>query len=558
MVTILLIPSHPRDSTSSEILLSPIDYSDPVQFNKRSLSDEDRLKLLKTKWIPSSNSYIYPKNNQNRRYNKSWENHYSWLRYSPSQDGAYCSLCIAFQDHPSENPRYNEFVTIPFNDWKNALGERRGRLALHSNSERHLKVLEKSGLLLSVSDQRRPSVVQSISKAYSDKFEKNRASLLSLLDAFNIDETTGTIYSLTIQAPGGNVNQHQTYGFLILLSSATVAVTAERLTVDTANTNQGTPTLSPVPKTICEQETQTISYYIKELYEVHQDDYRICGEVQLDSRTMWIIACMLKSATIIAAAAAFRIISNSPPIPINVNLTMGTNNTSSINFIQKKGFEDKVTMGVARIERTPLEHSLMLRRFISGQRPDDRVLDLDDLILTPMKTVDELAELSVRFLTDRDFPYFDRLIFGFEDKVTMGVARIERTPLEHSLMLRRFISGQRPDDRVLDLDDLILTPMKTVDELAELSVRFLTDRDFPYFDRLIFGFEDKVTMGVARIERTPLEHSLMLRRFISGQRPDDRVLDLDDLILTPMKTVDELAELSVRFLTDRISPTLID
>ncbi|CAG2234857.1 unnamed protein product [Mytilus edulis] len=169
--------SENTPSTSSEILLSPIDYSDPVQFNKRSLSDEDRLKLLKTKWIPSSNSYIYPKNNQNRRYNKSWENDYSWLRYSPSQDGAYCSLCIAFQDHPSENPRYNEFVTIPYNDWKNALGEKRGRLALHSNSERHLKALEKSGLLLSVSDQRRPSIVQSISKAY--KLVKTNAETIS-------------------------------------------------------------------------------------------------------------------------------------------------------------------------------------------------------------------------------------------------------------------------------------------------------------------------------------------------------------------------------------------
>ncbi|CAC5381162.1 unnamed protein product [Mytilus coruscus] len=106
--------SNNRPSTSSEILLSPIDYSDP--------------------------------------------------------------------DHPSENPRYNEFVTIPYNDWKNALGEKRGRLALHSNSERHLKALEISGLLLSVSDETRPSIVQSISKAYSDKVEKNRASLLSLID----------------------------------------------------------------------------------------------------------------------------------------------------------------------------------------------------------------------------------------------------------------------------------------------------------------------------------------------------------------------------------------
>jgi hypothetical protein len=50
--------SENEPTTSSEISVSPIDNSDPIQFNKRSLSDEDRLKLLKTKWIPSSNSYI--------------------------------------------------------------------------------------------------------------------------------------------------------------------------------------------------------------------------------------------------------------------------------------------------------------------------------------------------------------------------------------------------------------------------------------------------------------------------------------------------------------------
>jgi hypothetical protein len=49
-------------TTSSEISVSPIDDSDPIQFNKRSLSDEDRLKILKTKWIPPSDSYIFPKN----------------------------------------------------------------------------------------------------------------------------------------------------------------------------------------------------------------------------------------------------------------------------------------------------------------------------------------------------------------------------------------------------------------------------------------------------------------------------------------------------------------
>ena len=136
--------SENEPTTSSEISVSPIDDSDPIQFNKRSLSDEDRLKLLKTKWIPPSNSYIFPKNDHNRRYSKSWENEYSWLRYSPSQDGTHCSLCRAFQDHSSENPRHIEFVTVPYKEWKNALGEKRGRLALHSNIERHLKALQKT------------------------------------------------------------------------------------------------------------------------------------------------------------------------------------------------------------------------------------------------------------------------------------------------------------------------------------------------------------------------------------------------------------------------------
>jgi hypothetical protein len=40
----------------------------------------------------------------------------------------------------------------------------------------------KNSILLSVSDQNKPSIVQSISKAYIDKVEINRASLLSLID----------------------------------------------------------------------------------------------------------------------------------------------------------------------------------------------------------------------------------------------------------------------------------------------------------------------------------------------------------------------------------------
>ncbi|CAC5422457.1 unnamed protein product [Mytilus coruscus] len=79
----------------------------------------------------------------------------------------------------------------------------------------------------------------------------------------------------------------------------------------------------------------------------------------------------------------------------------------------------------------------------------------------------------------------------------MGLARIERTLLEYSQMLRRLISGQLSisADGVLDLHDLIQTPMKTVDELAELYARFLEDRDFPRkTETLVIQAENKLSV----------------------------------------------------------------
>lgn len=59
--------------------------------------------------------------------------------------------------------------------------------------------------------------------------------------------------------------------------------------VDTVNTNQATQTFSPVPKTSCEQETQTTtSQYVNDLYDINQDNCRICWEGQLDSRAIWV------------------------------------------------------------------------------------------------------------------------------------------------------------------------------------------------------------------------------------------------------------------------------
>ena len=171
--------SENEPTTSSEISVSPIDNSNPFQFNKRYLSDEDRLKLLKTKWILPSNSYKITKIVVTTYHGKM--NILGYVILLHKMVLTVLSI-LPFRITPVKIHDTTNLLPYLTRTGKNALGEKRSRLSLNSNSERHMKALEKSSLLLYVSDQTKPSIVQSISKAYSDKVDKNRASLLSLID----------------------------------------------------------------------------------------------------------------------------------------------------------------------------------------------------------------------------------------------------------------------------------------------------------------------------------------------------------------------------------------
>ena len=75
-----------------------------------------------------------------RTHNISGDKH--WLHnYSVSEDGAYCALCIAFHDQ-SGAKQNQQFLQVPFGDWKNAMCDKRGLLKIHTAGERHLKALE--------------------------------------------------------------------------------------------------------------------------------------------------------------------------------------------------------------------------------------------------------------------------------------------------------------------------------------------------------------------------------------------------------------------------------
>ena len=112
------------------------------------------------------------------RYNRAWEKAFCWLRYSVAVDAAFCAPCFLF----AINNRNSEFIDKPFSDWKNATGNKRGRLNSHSTSDIHKQSLIAAEYFLKVANAEMRPITSFISQAYEDKVARNRAVRKSIMD----------------------------------------------------------------------------------------------------------------------------------------------------------------------------------------------------------------------------------------------------------------------------------------------------------------------------------------------------------------------------------------
>ena len=141
------------------------------------LTDTDKLYAIdKSRSIYTD--YSFPMNEDRRRYNCDWESKYQWLVYSPEEDGAYCCYCVCFASTKSNG----ELIEKPFHDWKNALGEQRGRLNTHNGSDCHATSIARADEFISVVTQVRPSVSKLLSSAYEEKVRRNTAIMIAITE----------------------------------------------------------------------------------------------------------------------------------------------------------------------------------------------------------------------------------------------------------------------------------------------------------------------------------------------------------------------------------------
>ena len=93
----------PSTSESSEQLVAgeiePL-QSDFVNYvgSAQSLNSAERLSALQDHFKPDKR-YSFPTRTEYRKqrsFTYCWLEQYDWLVYSPSQDGAYCKICVLF------------------------------------------------------------------------------------------------------------------------------------------------------------------------------------------------------------------------------------------------------------------------------------------------------------------------------------------------------------------------------------------------------------------------------------------------------------------------------
>jgi hypothetical protein len=101
------------------------------------------------------------------------------MRYSPSHDGVYCIVCRLFANTPHSNV---EFISKPFSDGKNALGNKRGRFPKHEQSKSHSAAITICENFKDICNGQKKDILSKISTAHEQLIVKNRATMLSILD----------------------------------------------------------------------------------------------------------------------------------------------------------------------------------------------------------------------------------------------------------------------------------------------------------------------------------------------------------------------------------------
>lgn len=142
------------------------------------INDNLKKDLLENAWTPSLNFDFPASTNRNLKFQLKWLSEWSWLIYSPSEDGAFCKYCSLFATgvgHQSVSA--GKLVTFPYKNWKNA----REEFKRHETLQYHRNCHEKAVNFIATHSGAKPTIDVLIDKGLQSQIRANRERLKPII-----------------------------------------------------------------------------------------------------------------------------------------------------------------------------------------------------------------------------------------------------------------------------------------------------------------------------------------------------------------------------------------
>lgn len=142
------------------------------------MNDNLKNDLLENACIPNRNFDFPSSTNRNLRFQLKWLSEWSWLTYSPSEDGAFCKFCSLFSTGVGQQcVSAGKLVTLPYKNWKKA----RDDFKRHETLQYHQKCKEKAVNFIATYTGAKPTVDVLIDKGLQSQIHANRERLKPII-----------------------------------------------------------------------------------------------------------------------------------------------------------------------------------------------------------------------------------------------------------------------------------------------------------------------------------------------------------------------------------------
>lgn len=179
----VLTPVHQNVEPPPSLAINADIKQDIITFTNNTIPEDNRHHLFTNCVQVPPKSFTFPESgSRNLRFQHSWLSRWTWLAYSESTDGAFCSVCIFYANsaEPNKNRANLNLVKQPFKKWKDAVET----FNKHQQMDIHQFAALRQSTRAQVELNNVDSIEMQVNSAFQTQVRQNRAALLPIIERY--------------------------------------------------------------------------------------------------------------------------------------------------------------------------------------------------------------------------------------------------------------------------------------------------------------------------------------------------------------------------------------